>query len=86
MGKLQLTVRHHRVVIGIKTRLADCRMTSKLYPTFIKFDNIFELITKIRFSKNLFEFIYKIKVRICLVVEELKTPCCIKIINFECLW
>ena len=31
---------------GFKTRHADCRMISKLYPTFY---NLFELITKIKY-------------------------------------
>ena len=46
-------------VIGFATRHADCRMISKLYPSFffITFDNLFELITKIRVSYNYFEFI-----------------------------
>ena len=35
-------------------------MISKLYPTYvIMFDNLFELLTKIRFSNNYFEFIAK---------------------------
>ena len=41
-------------MIAFTTRYADCRMVSKLYPTFfITFDNRFEWITNIRFSNIL---------------------------------
>ena len=40
-------------MVGFTTRHADCRTISKLYPTFfITFDDLFELITKIRFSND----------------------------------
>ena len=50
-------------MIGLKTRLAVCRIMSKVYPALLKrFYNTFEKIREVWISNDFLQFIYQISI------------------------